>query len=936
MVTVRTHTAMTNAPLPHPPRPRPTAPPCLAPPPTPPSSSWTAAVLWSTAPPRRRPAPPPTATAPPPTATAPPPPATQADRTPLFGPSTYSALVFVDGGGPVVNGAAPPPSCPAANGNGAPANGNGAPTAGIGAPAAGNGAPAAAGACPVAHTAADASATPLRGYHLKLPRQANLPAVVGAVISATKGAVGGDARVFVEPGKGELVAGTTAKQLASAAASSGLIVLLATKNGAPLSAAAAAWPPLQPVPSGPPPLLLVKNAPLMLRGRGDSPPERLAFALFPPSAIEAGKDTVAIELPVRGSALQALMAEGALDEPGVGAKIIVTCDPDVVGELCDRQDDSFAKMWNRPMQKAVQDFTGDGLFTSSTTSENWKTGHGLIPRAFNAFKIKAMFPTVLDAARDLAREMASAAPPTAPLPRFDGWLTAMTADAVVKVALGLDMKNVRRLAAGEEPHELLSAFAFGLKHAFGRTTGADLTPAERGSVLTPVKTALEAKYQKCKATCERNVADLVEATRAGELTGVGGEPTLLASLLSDASPSTGKRCRLDVLYGRAINLMIAGHETTAATLGFTLAHLSQSPEWEARCVEEVRTVLAGRAEPTYADLSKLPTVEACFKEALRMHPPVGSVARDAQVDTSLAGKWLVRRGQTIQANIYAVHRRPDIWGGEFGDPLTFNPARFLPGAADGRHRFAFMPFGFGVRACAGQLFALMEAKVVLAVLLNAFVLRTPPNYEIKATTDPGGAAPVPADLDLYIQPRPGAPPLGERPLSADVVDGAAKTAAAVAVGAAAAAAPTPPPAASHGTPLRILYGSNGGTCEALASSLAGRAAGAGFAVTQAPLDAALAGGSAFLPDAGATIVVTSTYNGAPPRQRARLWQVVGRWCVHWSELPVLRVCCRKQSMGGHFPKIWKTRRHRSGLRRRHPRPPHRHRRRGRRLPVGGL
>lgn len=254
-----------------------------------------------------------------------------------------------------------------------------------------------------------------------------------------------------------------------------------------------------------------------------------------------------------------------------------------------------------------------------------------------------------------------------------------------------------------------------------------------------------------------------------------------------------------------------------------------------------------------------------------MHPPVGSVARDAQVDTSLAGKWLVRRGQTVQVTIYGVHRRPDIWGGEYGDPLTFNPARFMPGAAAGRHRFAFMPFGFGVRACAGQLFALMEAKVVLAVLLNAFVLRTPPGYEIKATTDPGGAAPVPADLDLYIQPRPGAPPLGERPATAD---GGVKAAAAAAVAAAPAAASTPPPAAaSHGTPLRILYGSNGGTCEALASTLAGSAAGAGFAVSQAPLDAALAGGSAFVADSGTTIIVTSTYNGAPP-DNARAF---GKW-----------------------------------------------------------
>ena len=98
------------------------------------------------------------------------------------------------------------------------------------------------------------------------------------------------------------------------------------------------------------------------------------------------------------------------------------------------------------------------------------TAPGLIPRAFNAFKIKAMFPVVLDAARELARELGAASSPTEPLPGVDNWLVAMTADAVVRVALGLDMKNVRRLGAGEPPHELLDCFAFGLKHAFGRTS----------------------------------------------------------------------------------------------------------------------------------------------------------------------------------------------------------------------------------------------------------------------------------------------------------------------------------------------------------------------------------------------------------------------------------------------------------------------------------
>jgi cytochrome P450/NADPH-cytochrome P450 reductase len=313
--------------------------------------------------------------------------------------------------------------------------------------------------------------------------------------------------------------------------------------------------------------------------------------------------------------------------------------------------------------------------------------------------------------------------------------------------------------------------------------------------------------------------------------------------------------------------MIAGHETTAATLGFTLGHLSQNPEWEKRCVDEIRTVLAGRAEPTYADLARLHVVEACFRESLRLHPPVGATSRDARADTTLAGKWLVRRGQTIQINMFGLHRREDVWGGEFGDVHAWNPARFLsPAAQAARHRFAFLPFGFAVRSCAGQLFAIMEAKTVLAVLLNAFVFRGPAGFVAgRATVDGGGAAPTPAGvggkvgLDLHVHPRAGAPPLVVAPASPKAEsNGVGNGAAAPAAAAPAAASPT------HGTPLRVLYGSNGGTCEAMAASLAARAAGAGFAVTQAPLDAALKAGSVLVADAGATVVVTSTYNGHPP------------------------------------------------------------------------
>jgi hypothetical protein len=111
------------------------------------------------------------------------------------------------------------------------------------------------------------------GAHARVPRQADLPTLAGAVIAATKGAVGGDVRLFLEGSKEELTPAACGKQLAGAAGAdrSGLVVLLATAAGAPLSSAAAARPPLAPVPRGPAPWPVVKNLPLLLRGPGDVP-----------------------------------------------------------------------------------------------------------------------------------------------------------------------------------------------------------------------------------------------------------------------------------------------------------------------------------------------------------------------------------------------------------------------------------------------------------------------------------------------------------------------------------------------------------------------------------------------------------------------------------------------------------------------------------------
>jgi sulfite reductase alpha subunit-like flavoprotein len=401
------------------------------------------------------------------------------------------------------------------------------------------------------------------------------------------------------------------------------------------------------------------------------------------------------------------------------------------------------------------------------------------------------------------------------------------------------------------------------------------------------------------------------------------------------------------------NNRIAGHETTAATLGFTLAYLSANPDCEKKVLEELDRVLgvdlpvgaaagggaAGSGgdsttttttpttttaknqttirairEPTAADIGRLPYLEACFREALRLHPAVAAVTRDACRDTALLGKYSVSRGQRVMVNVVALHRHEQYWEGDGLKPAhEFDPERFMPPHVAKRHPTAFAGFGFGSRACIGSAFALLEAKTFLAVLLPRFVIRAvakptrgtpegaPYPHPPMASLADGGAAATPHDLRLRLSARAGFVAAPPPPAAAEASAAAAPSTPASAGaggGANLRASGTPIPSSrptsaggsaggagsdQQPVPFHVLFGSNSGTCEALASRVAEVAAAAGFSpVRLTALDAAHTaiaadGGSASLPSRAAVAVVCSTYNGTPPdNARAFLkWVTVG-------------------------------------------------------------
>jgi cytochrome P450 len=242
------------------------------------------------------------------------------------------------------------------------------------------------------------------------------------------------------------------------------------------------------------------------------------------------------------------------------------------------------------------------------------------------------------------------------------------------------------------------------------------------------------RLRRSVATLDAATGDVVAHRREA---GVGrDDQDLLALLLraADAGQLSPSEVRDEL-----VTMVIAGHETVASALTWTLHLLATHTSAQARLHAELDGVLAGRA-PSWDDLRHLPWTRAVVDEALRLFPPAWVVTRRAVEADEIDGVP-VPAGTMVILSPWLLHRRADV----FADPEAFSPERFLP-TAPPHPRGAYLPFGAGPRLCIGRDFALVEAVLVLAALLrNRAVLPVPgrsPRVEALVTLRPHGGLPL--------------------------------------------------------------------------------------------------------------------------------------------------------------------------------------------------
>ncbi len=209
---------------------------------------------------------------------------------------------------------------------------------------------------------------------------------------------------------------------------------------------------------------------------------------------------------------------------------------------------------------------------------------------------------------------------------------------------------------------------------------------------------------------------------------------ILDMLLSSKDAETGEVLSREQLKDELLVLFLAGHETSANALTWTLMLLDQHPEVQERMRQEVDEVL-GDGSIGFEHLPRLRYIKQVIDEALRLYPSAWILGREAIEEDEYEG-IKVEPGKQVSIFIYGLHRNPQYWE----NPEIFDPERFAPGQAKSRPTHAYLPFGGGPRMCIGHQFAVFEMQIALALLMK--------NFTFKRTTH----GPIPMEPSITLRP----------------------------------------------------------------------------------------------------------------------------------------------------------------------------------------
>ena len=352
---------------------------------------------------------------------------------------------------------------------------------------------------------------------------------------------------------------------------------------------------------------------------------------------------------------------------------------------------------------------GKGLVL--TDGDDWKRHRKVVHPAFNMDKLKMMTVTMSDCAGSMMSEWKAKMEKGGSVEvDLSHQFEELTADVISHTAFGSSYEQGKKVFLAQRELQFL---------AFSTVFNVQI-PAFR--YLPTEKNLKIWKLDKEVRTMLMNIIKGRLATK--DTMGYGND--LLGLMLEACGPEDGQNplLSMDEIIDECKTFFFAGHDTSSHLLTWTMFLLSTHPEWQEKLREEVLRE-CGNGVPTGDMLNKLQLVNMFLLETLRLYAPVSAIQRKAGSDLEVGG-IKVPEGTVLTIPIATIHRDKEVWG---EDANEFKPMRFENGVTRaGKHPNALLSFSSGPRSCIGQNFAMIEAKAVIAVILQRFSFSLSPKY----------------------------------------------------------------------------------------------------------------------------------------------------------------------------------------------------------------